>query len=200
MDAVTLSDSSCVEQSYTAMSAYVTYVEQRPPATFSTPRSVPRAISQHQFPNAITTTATTPVAVIASGSNTYALLSTEGRVLALPNTLRSLPEWYSLQKSLSPESILRYSAVRDFLQMERAVNYQAMDQMYKLVISEFGGDADFDYELIESDGEDPYLILTVSTKGLDMAQIVEKEMRVFEVIARSPTLSSANKYHVISAI
>ena len=200
IDALNLSDSSCVEQSYTAVSAYVSYVEQRPPATFSAAWSSTSPAVQYQPPGITISTAKTPVGIVASGLNSYALHSRDVRVVDVPSTLRSSPEWYDLLRNLAPDSILRYQAVKDFLQIERAVNFQAMDQMYKLVTSEFGDTAKYEYELINDDDEEPYLILSISTEGLDMSEILDKEIRVFDAIARSDVLASANKYHVISAV
>lgn len=198
IDTLYLSDSSCVDQSYTAKSAYVINVEERPASTLFSAYDKTRALIQARALKK--NQAICPVLVGESGGGTYARISPDEYWVASPTTSRSLLDWNLFLKSLSPDSILQHASVKDFLQMERATDFQALEQMYKLVKSEFGSDASYEYELIADDGEEPYLILSVSTNGLDMHDVVEKEMRVFEVIARSDVLSSANKYHVISAI
>lgn len=96
--------------------------------------------------------------------------------------------------------IQQYDEVKDFLLKDSGIDLNAMQEIFNLAKAEFGGDAEYQYELIQEEGEDAYLILNVLINGLTMNEIIEKETRVFSSIAKNDSLIRANKYHIVTAI
>lgn len=96
--------------------------------------------------------------------------------------------------------IQQYDEVKDFVLKGSGIDLNAMQEIFNLAKAEFGENAEYQYELIQEEGEDAYLILNVLINGLSMNEIIEKETRVFSSIAKKDNLVRANKYHIVSAI
>ncbi|NIF85271.1 hypothetical protein F3J24_17300 [Comamonas sp. Tr-654] len=133
-------------------------------------------------------------------SNDLRLLSSN----ALSNWVVTLPSEYSTQQTalqqgqaISRWSILGFRAVCEFCELRQGYDIAAMQQIFNLVQSEFRS-YKIDYELIADSEIHAELILRVDAHELPMEKLIEKELRVFEVISKSITLSNANKYNIIS--
>lgn len=96
--------------------------------------------------------------------------------------------------------ILAEKAVCDFCSIRPGVDVPAMQQIFDLVRQRFGYSSEYSYELVVDGDDDPHLILKVSVENLPMDQLIAQELEVFEAIAKSDSLSNANKYNIISVV
>lgn len=130
--------------------------------------------------------------------------STEGgmtswEIVIIPSPASSDQTRSQQDQSVNKWPILSFAAVCDFCELRKGYDLDAMQHIFDLVSNEFSG-FPAEYELVSEDSDSPELILRVDTHDLPMQQLIEKELRVFEVIARSVTLSNANKYNILSIV
>lgn len=129
--------------------------------------------------------------------------STEGAVagweIVIPSSGSTNQTWAQQKKAVDQWSILSFPAVCAFCELCKGFDIHAMQHIYDLVENEFSGYS-AEYELAVDDDGNPELILHVDAQNMPIPQLIEKELRVFEVIARSSTLSNANKYNILSIV
>jgi len=134
---------------------------------------------------------------IGSNSNSYGAESWE--IFVIPSATSSDQTQSQQKEAVNKWPILSFSAVCEFCELRKGYDLDAMQHIYDLVSSEFAGFS-AEYELARDDNGEQELILRVDAQHLSIEELIERELRIFEVIAASVTLSNANKYNILSIV
>lgn len=92
--------------------------------------------------------------------------------------------------------------VREFLVAKKDADADSLQYLYDAARQQFFDvrpDMEYRFRTDRETGE-PKLFLTVDTHGMDLPEVLRREVALQEQIANSPALQAATAYHVISAV
>lgn len=99
-------------------------------------------------------------------------------------------------------SIMNWPEVHQFRFTAPWADAQAMQAIHSLALAAFADrmtDVSYHAE-VDHESMQPMLFLKIDTHGMDMGEIIARELQLFEKIVTDDALNTANRYHVISVV
>lgn len=116
----------------------------------------------------------------------------------LPDTARA---WSNSVAPVTHPTMVS-TAVREFKLAKPDADLDALRRLYDLAHLYFGNvpglSARYTFH-IDHDTQEPLLFLSLLTQGLEVEEIVQRELAMFSVIDAEPTLKAATDYHIVTA-
>lgn len=93
--------------------------------------------------------------------------------------------------------------VSRYLQAARNEDISTLRALYDRFTAAFGDvphlDATYRFS-VDHETETPRLFLTIDTHGMDLSEVMRREMAVHDLIAQDPVLKAATRNHIITAV
>lgn len=112
-------------------------------------------------------------------------------------------EWDNVVEHLVGHPTMNSAQVKKLLEARPEADVVAVRDLYDLTDRFFGDVAGLEREYEfhrDFDTNEPLLFLTVRTNGMEVDELLRREMAMHEEAAKYPSLKAATNYHVISAV
>lgn len=106
-------------------------------------------------------------------------------------------------ETLEAHPAMQSSAVAQYLLAEPRADITAIRNLYDRFVAAFldAPRLETSYRFgIDHDTETPHLFLTLDTNGMNLAEVMRREMAVHEEIGQDPELKAATETHIITAV
>lgn len=136
-------------------------------------------------------------ATLASGT---AIGTTWGTCHPLPSTFVG---WDDAAQILRSHPTMCSPEVSSYLQAARDEDITTIRTLYDRFTAAFSDvphlEASYRFS-VDHETETPRLFLTIDTHGMDLGEVMRREMTVHDLIAQDPVLKAATKHHIITAV
>lgn len=137
------------------------------------------------------------LATLASGT---AIGSTWGTPHPLPSTVVG---WDDAAQFLRGHPTMSSPDVSSYLQAVRGEDIDTIRTLYDRFTAAFSDalymEASYRFS-VDHDSETPRLFLTIDTHGMDLSEVMRREMAFHDLIEQDPVLKAATKNHIITAV
>lgn len=111
--------------------------------------------------------------------------------------------WDDAAQSITGHPTMCSPEVASYLQAARDEDITTLRALYDRFTAAFGDaphlEASYRFSF-DHETENPLLFLTLDTHGMDLEEVMLREMAVHELIAQDPVLKAATKNHIITAV
>lgn len=112
-------------------------------------------------------------------------------------------QWDNVVETLQAHPTMSSPHVKELLQVMPGADVVAIRDLYDLTDRFFGDVAGLEREYDfhrDHDTNEPLLFLTIRTNGMDVDELLRREIALHEEAGKQPGLKSTTRYHIITAV